>query len=439
MNKRNKHKLSFAEEFERDFSRTLSRSGVDSVVAGVSGGADSVAMLCALVRTGFRVHAVHCNFHLRGEESDRDERFVRDLCRRLGITLDVVEFDVEKHRSSHGGSVEMACRELRYGYFEEVLTAAGAQRIAVAHNSDDNAETLLLNLFRGCGIAGLRAMKSDTGKIIRPLLGVSRKEIEEYLRALGQEYVIDSTNLSSDYRRNFLRNEVLPLIERQWPDVKRLLNHTSMIMSREEQGSVEMVKELTDADFLEYRQLRKPISGKWLLRRFVVGKGGTDKIAEEIARSIEKEDIRKGARWLAPNGEFVLGREGLEWIEGQPEPEGKDISDEFIFVKYENSSELMDEIRNDRSNSALWVAIAPESLSVRLRRRGDRIRPLGMHGSRLVSDVVGEAVYPVHVKRRLAVIENNNTGEILWVEGLKRSRKELITPCDKVVWCIKRK
>ena len=165
------------ERLENKISESLSRAGIFKVIAGVSGGADSVALLRGLVNIGVDVEVVHCNFHLRGEESERDRKFVEILCSDLGVSLDVVDFDVESYRRVNGGSVEMACRELRYAYFEEKMETLHADRIAVAHNSDDNAETLLLNLFRGAGISGLRAMKPDTGRVVRPLLDISRREI----------------------------------------------------------------------------------------------------------------------------------------------------------------------------------------------------------------------------------------------------------------------
>ena len=175
------------------------------VLVALSGGADSVALLLVLHNLGYKCQAIHCNFHLRGEESNRDEEFVTSLCKRLGIALDIVHFDTTEYAKSHGISIEMAARELRYDAFEKQRKLIGAQAIAVAHHRDDSAETLLLNLVRGTGIRGLRGIQPKNGYIIRPLLCVGREDIIDYLKWRGQDFVTDSTNLTSDYTRNKIR------------------------------------------------------------------------------------------------------------------------------------------------------------------------------------------------------------------------------------------
>ena len=167
------------------------------VLVTVSGGADSVALLCLLNGLGYDCVAAHCNFHLRGEESMRDERFVRALCGKLGVECVVRDFDVPAYMAEHKVSMEMACRELRYGWFEEVRESSGCAVIAVAHHSDDSVETFFLNMLRGCGIAGLAGIKPVNGRIVRPFLCVSRADIEEYLQEIRQDYIVDSTNLES--------------------------------------------------------------------------------------------------------------------------------------------------------------------------------------------------------------------------------------------------
>ena len=182
------------------------------VIVGLSGGADSTALLLVLLRLGYRVHAVHCNFHLRGSESDRDRRFAEDLCNRLGVEFTVCDYDTRKFASDNGISIEMAARHLRYADFERIMTECEASAICIAHHRDDSVETVLLNLIRGTGIKGLTGIKPRNGYIIRPLLCVSRQEIEEWLKQVGQTYVTDSTNLETDYTRNKIRLQLLPLM-----------------------------------------------------------------------------------------------------------------------------------------------------------------------------------------------------------------------------------
>lgn len=189
----------------------------DGVLAAVSGGADSVCLLLLLngmaAELGIRVFAFHMNHGIRGEEADRDEQFVGELCKQLEIPLTVAHEKVETYAEEHGLSGEEAGRILRYRHLEETAERYQCAKIAVAHHEDDDAETVLLNLFRGSGLAGLSGIRPVRGKIIRPLLCVSRKEIEEYLKEQGFSWCEDSTNRENDYTRNKIRNELLPWVK----------------------------------------------------------------------------------------------------------------------------------------------------------------------------------------------------------------------------------
>ena len=181
-------------------------------LVALSGGADSVALLLSLKRLGFNVEAVHCNFHLRGEESDRDEKYCRNLCNNEGVRLHVVHFDTISYASLHKQSIEMAARNLRYSYFRQLASDIGAAGICVGHHIEDSVETLLINLIRGTGINGLTGIGMRNGIILRPLLEVTRQEIEEFLKKQGVSYVTDSTNLVDDVTRNRIRLNIMPLI-----------------------------------------------------------------------------------------------------------------------------------------------------------------------------------------------------------------------------------
>ena len=187
------------------------------VLVAVSGGADSVGLLDVLLRAGYSCIAVHCNFHLRGEESNRDEAFVRQLCERLQVQLLVKDFDTEAYAREKHISMEMAARELRYRWFDEAAREQGCQAIAVGHHQNDQAETLLLNLKRGTGLRGLAGMRPisanpmapDSVPIVRPLLCTTRRYIEHYLRdKRGLEWVTDSTNNELSIPRNAVRAQL---------------------------------------------------------------------------------------------------------------------------------------------------------------------------------------------------------------------------------------
>ena len=199
----------------------------DKILVALSGGADSVALLCLLQTLGYECEAAHCNFHLRGEESDRDETFVRQLCTKRQVPLHTVHFDTLRTAEERHISIEMAARELRYEWFEKIRTKSNANVIAVAHHQDDSVETLLLNLIRGTGINGLRGIRSKNGHIVRPLLCLDRNEIINYLNRIGQDYVTDSTNLQDEYTRNKIRLNLLPMMQEINPSVKESILNTA--------------------------------------------------------------------------------------------------------------------------------------------------------------------------------------------------------------------
>lgn len=408
--------------FEQEVARSVAESGAKKIIAGVSGGADSVSMLLALIKCGVTVRAVHCNFHLRGEESERDRRFVEQLCERFAVPLDIVDFDVERYMRDKRISVEMACRELRYAEFRRIMAETGCDRIAVAHNSDDNAETLILNLMRGAGVSGLRGMLPDTGEIIRPLLGVDRTAILSYLASQGEDYVTDSTNLSSDYARNFVRNEVLPLLETRWPATRRSLSRTLGIMRQEEQMLrwAENQFVTPDSKSLLYSAVEACPDPGWIVARFATRFGASRMQADEMLRSIRSRNFEPGRRWKVPCGNLITGRDSICFVS-----DSKPVV-EAACSEADVTPELMQEIVR-APLKVLWTDLSPEKIEFRTASEGDRIRPLGMSGSTLLSKIMKDARLSAAEKRRVAVAVRKDNGEIIWAQGIKRSRYDLVT------------
>ena len=195
----------------------------EKVIVTCSGGADSIFLLHILNKLGFDCVVAHCNFHLRGEESDRDEKFVREFCEKENLTLLVEHFDTKKYAAENKLSIEMAARELRYTWFEKVREEHNAQAIAVAHHSDDSIETILLNMLRGTGLRGICGIRPRNEFVVRPLLCVNRKEIEDYLSEQGIGYITDSTNLENEYTRNKIRNIVMPILREINPQIDSVM------------------------------------------------------------------------------------------------------------------------------------------------------------------------------------------------------------------------
>ena len=204
------------------------------VLLAVSGGIDSMYMAerAPELFPGASFAVCHCNFALRGEESDADESFVRDWCIRKEIPLYVKRFDTTGYAASNALSIEMAARELRYAWFDEIMDSEGFDCVAVAHNADDNAETFFLNLMRGTGSKGLRGM-GDRGRIVRPILGIPRDFIRTWMEQNKLPWREDSSNASSAYKRNRLRHEVIPVLKEMNPSLlasmQRTMDHVSQV------------------------------------------------------------------------------------------------------------------------------------------------------------------------------------------------------------------
>lgn len=187
------------------------------IIIALSGGADSVALLRVMLLQGFRCTAAHCNFHLRGKESDDDQRFVEALCQKYNVPLHIASFATRDYALEKELSVEEAARDLRYAFFSQLSCSTAIPFVATAHHLDDNIETLIQHLAAGCGIAGLRGIPPKRGIYIRPLIDCPRADIIAFLALLGQNYCTDSTNSDTAIRRNFIRHELRPLFERLNP------------------------------------------------------------------------------------------------------------------------------------------------------------------------------------------------------------------------------
>ena len=251
------------------------------VLVALSGGADSVSLLDVLLRAGYKCFAAHCNFHLRGAESDRDEAFVRELCAQMGVELEVKSFDTILYARTQGVSIEVAARELRYMWFEETARAHGCQAVAVAHHQNDQAETILLNLKRGAGIRGLAGMRPkstnpmapDGIPVVRPLLCTTRDYIEHYLRDKRHiSWVTDSTNSDTSITRNAIRMQLKSYskaeIEHMAQTAEYMQGYVDILENRNtrEAGMARLYEKLRDCNFAEidkiYDALQKGEGGK---------------------------------------------------------------------------------------------------------------------------------------------------------------------------------
>jgi tRNA(Ile)-lysidine synthase len=417
----------------------LSREGLHLVA--LSGGADSVALLLILRELGYRIEAIHCNFHLRDKESERDESFVKALCQDKKIPLHLIHFDTNEYASVHQVSIEMAARELRYRYFEQIRQDLGAEAICVAHHRDDANETLLMNLMRGAGIHGLTGIRPRNGHIVRPLLGVSRDEIEDYLQKLGQAFVTDSTNLQPDVLRNKIRLQLLPLMEQIQPGTAENLSRSSYYLSEAEKvynAEISRKKENICSNhhsslLIPHSSLTSAPSPLCLLHELLMPLGFNRTQIELIMSHLNEAS---GKEFVTPTHTLVINRDTLivepirEPMKSMKIPEtGTYRIDDSTVIRIELLETVADAntlISREPLIATLDAAKISFPLTVRPIQQGDRFRPFGMTGQKLVSDYLTDIKQPLTNKRRQLVI-TDATGSILWLVGLRTDHRFRIT------------
>lgn len=405
----------------------------DKVIVGLSGGADSVALAVALHRLGYDCIAAHCNFQLRGEESVRDENHARCIAESLEMEFRSIRFNVKEYVGNcrRPTSIEMACRELRYDWFEQLRKATGAEFIAVAHNADDNAETLLLNLFRGSGIAGLRGMLPINDKgVIRPLLHCRREEIEDFLDCERVRHVVDSTNLSTDFVRNKIRHNVLPALEREFPNVRKGIGRTIDNLRAANSFYQRMVAEKqreylrANGDIELSRLIENEPDSKLLLFEWL----SPLKVSDAQVADMLSAASSTGKRFpVSGRGTFYIDRGFLKF-----EPEiSQDQNVEFCTV-FSVTHHPAREFKplGDRFTAYFDEHVLDQgTLRVRFWQVGDTIKPFGMKGTKKLSDIFSDNKIPSGIKSKIPLLVCDDT--ILWVPGLRASRCFKVTPATE--------
>ena len=411
----------------------LSHDGLHLVA--LSGGADSVALLRILRDLDYQIEAAHCNFHLRGAESDRDEAFVRQLCDSLGINLHLIHFDTETYASVHQVSIEMAARELRYGYFHSLCKDIGAETVCVAHHRDDAVETFLMNLLRGSGIHGLTGIRPKNGQIVRPLLCVGRQDILDYLHSIGQDYVTDSTNLESIVLRNKLRLQVLPLLKQLNPKAVENIDKTANYLREAEK--VYNAYFAGNPDRIPLDEITKQPSPECFLHEWLSPYGFN---ASQIAQILDDLTGESGREFLSATHTLLIDRSQLVLEPKQaeikplriPEAGNYRFSPEILF-----SVKLTDDLSISKSVecATLDAANIQFPLTVRQVTSGDAFCPFGMEGRKLVSDFLTDRKISLLEKRRQLVVTAAN-GDIIWLVGQRTDHRYRITASTRQVLSI---
>ncbi len=414
----------------------------DLYLVALSGGADSVALLLWMQEADYRIHAAHCNFHLRGEESDRDEAFCQALCERLDIPLHLAHFDTHEYAALHQVSIEMAARELRYRWFGQLCRDVEAAAVCVAHHRDDSVETVLMNLLRGTGLRGLTGIQprseleehgGEEGKlmVLRPLLGVSRAEVEEFLAKRNQNYVTDSTNLEADVLRNRLRLQVLPLLAELNPAVKENIIRTTENLSAAQALLDSVTERYKDSSELILNTLDEGVSREYIVFEWLKHYGFNGSQARQIL------DAETGRVFSSPAGFDVLKDRYRLLVEPAGEPmKPVKVPEEGTYVLDGHTKISVRRVPAYVSKSSETATIDAQKvkfpLVVRRVENGDCMIPFGMKGRKLLSDLMTDRKMNVFEKRRQLVVVDAQ-GVIVWVTGLRTDQRVAVSEATREV------
>ncbi len=483
--------------FRYGFKKRLFELGVDygaKVLAAVSGGVDSMVMLDALMhcQLDLEIAVAHVNFNLRGQESDGDTQMVREWCATHNITLYEESFQTTEYARQQGISIEMAARELRYNWFYTLMQEYGFNFLAIAHNANDNAETLLLNLTRGCGIEGVGGIKekvelqlegSSTEStspqyIIRPLIAYSRQQIEKYALKFKVPYRTDSTNLLSDYSRNRIRNEVFPQLEKINPSVittfNRNIRHFQQAgtvlqkMVEEKVGTLchtfNSLEELAESSYahsmcglnllmnrvrsqetdysllagiVEIPQLMEEPEWEFWVYQIASRWGFSPAIIENICKAMEEEEGPK--RFLSGRGDIIAVKErGLLKFYLNVVPE--EAEDGALKIETTVISRESWRTRKEAGELApilyLDAAKIEMPLSCRTVAAGDRFSPLGLRGSKKVTDYLTDIKFE-NLHKGNVLLMTDASGKIVCIPGLQVDNKVRVTEATQEILQVK--
>jgi len=416
----------------------------DRILLAVSGGIDSVVMAHLFKEAGYDCMLAHCNFQLRGEDSEGDENFVRSLASYLELPIMVKHFDVEAEMQEHGISLQMAARDLRYAWFEELITGHSMDRVATAHNQNDAVETFFLNLSRGSGIRGLKGISPSRGRIIRPLLFSSRSQIESYQKSNRIEYREDSSNRETKYQRNKIRHDVLPVMEQINPGFLEVMEGNMALLGE--------VFEIYDQSIQEIRkELFKEKNGKitiaieklralsplrtWLYELFSPF-GFTRMQCEGIEKIME---AGPGRQSISTTHRLFMDRDRMILL-----PTGIKSFERFYLDDPENHSSLpfpmdmevldrsaLGSIPRDPNTACLDLDSFQFPLIIRRWMHGDYFYPLGMEQNKKLSDFFIDEKVPVPEKEGIWIMASGK--KIVWIMGYRIDNRFRITASTKRV------
>ena len=416
------------------------------LLVGLSGGPDSMVLIHVLKHLGYNCIAAHCNFHLRGEDSNKDAAFVSKWCKDNAIPFFTVDFDTNEYAASNKISIEMAARELRYSWFEKLRVEQNADVVAVGHHQDDSVETILINLVRGTGIKGLTGIPVVNKHIVRPLLTVTREQIMEYLSYNKVPYVIDHTNEEELYTRNILRLNVLPTLEKINPSVKNSIVATANNLKEAEKiydGYISnAIEAVFDGEKIDIEKLKATFSPQSVLFELLSPMGFTSSVVEDISNNLDsipgKMYHAEGFRLLKDRDYLVLSDESEESSDMDREyliyadAVNKDLPFDLTITMEEYTPQF--EIQRNKAILHCDFEKLTFPLTLRRWRKGDWFVPFGMKGKKKLSDFFSDNKFSLFDKEKTWVLLSEDN--IVWIVNHRADNRFRITNTTKTVYTI---
>jgi tRNA(Ile)-lysidine synthase len=399
----------------------------DKILLAVSGGLDSMVMLHLFSQLKQSFALAHCNFQLRGEESNLDEAFVKNKCDSLGIPFHSKRFETNNYAIEKGLSIQMAAREMRYEWFEELRQTEGFDYVATAHHLNDSIETILLNLTKGAGLEGLMGIRTQNKKVIRPMLFATREEIERYVAENRIAWREDQSNASDDYQRNFIRHQIAPRLKELNPSLEKTMQESmtkmkgaaNLINAAVAEWKKKFVRHEGDKLLLDKKGISETSDSTIMLWEILKPFGFKYDQCEDIANSLSGQS---GKRFSSKTHELVIDRTEVI-VSKQIVAIGEVLierNDSLVSLgKWQLKIEpkKKTELLADLSIALLDGAKLTYPLVWRKWRAGDSFQPLGMKGKKKVSDFLIDEKVSVIDKESVTVLES--AGEIVWVVGMR--------------------
>jgi len=415
----------------------------NKILLAISGGKDSVLMLHLFKAIGVNIGVAHCNFNLRGDEAQRDENFVKMLSASLDVPFYLTHFDTKKYAAENKISTQMAARDLRYQWFEELRIKYGYDLVASAHHQNDTVETMLINLTRGTGISGLHGILPKRQHLIRPLLFLNRNEIDEIIDKSHLDFVEDSSNQSTHYTRNKIRLGVIPKLKEINPDLEKTFTENAVrfaeveafLNTEVEKLATKILQKKDDGIYIAMDEIVKLNPQRLLFFELLKPYGFTESVVQEILSHLNS---LSGTHFFSSTHQAIINRDYLVIAEKNVDS----IFNQFIHPSTQNilfgkdeialsfSSEIKFEVDHYKAFVNADKLIFP--LIVRNWQNGDKFIPLGMRQPKKVSDYFIDEKVPIHLKATTPILINGN-GDIVWIVGMRQDNRYKLTAATKKV------